>query len=273
MTRRLPLAVVALVALLALPAGAAMAANTAPSPKKQASTAFKHLKLDTKAVPRKNLKARHKRRLLKLVGKARKQSLKKPCASVKTLRTYRKRLKLIREPKKRRFELNITTIRGALESDALTTNVALLQLPRAKRCGGGKKSTVMQTVPRVAESDASHVRVKVALPPPTFVAHKVGGTTYQEMFMGGVGETGDVGDPGLPKATQFLGVPQGANVQVIVNGSQGYDPGGVNLFAHQEESRDLPAIPGGSNPEDFSGPRFEKDAKSYKPGQTFPPKP
>src|SRR3954465_15564055 len=192
MTRRLPLAVVALVALLALPAGAAMAANTAPSPKKQASTAFKHLKLDTKAVPRKNLKAKHKRRLLKLVTKAKRQSLKRPCASVKTLRTYRKRLKLVREPKKRRFELNITTIRGALQSDALTANVALLQLPRSKRCGGGKKSTVTQPVPRGGEWDATDVGVKVALPPPTFVPHQAGGSNYQEMFMGGMGETGDV---------------------------------------------------------------------------------
>src|SRR4051812_13784894 len=272
MSRRLLTAVVVLVAVFVLPASA-MAANTAPSPKKQAANAFKRLKLDTKAVPRKNLKARHKRRLLKLVGKARKQSLKKPCASVKTLRTYRKRLKLIREPKKRRFELNITTIRGALESDALTTNVALLQLPRSKRCGGGKKSTVMQTVPRVAESDASHVRVKVALPPPTFVAHQVGGTTYQQMFMGGMGETGDVGDPGLPKVTQFLGVPEGANVQVTVNGSQGYDLDGVNLFPHQEESKDLPQVPGATSVEDFADPPFEKDAKAYKSGQTFPPKP
>src|SRR4051812_21909359 len=272
MSRRVILLALLVGALLVLPASA-MAANTAPSPKKQAANAFKHLKLDTRAVPRKNLKARHKRRLLKLVGKARKQSLKKPCASVKTLRTYRKRLKLIREPKKRRFELNITTIRGALESDALSTNVALLQLPRSKRCGGGKKSTVNQTVPRVAESDASHVRVKVALPPPTFVPHQVGGTTYQQMFMGGMGETGDVGDPGLPKVTQFLGVPEGANVQVTVNGSQGYDLDGVNLYPHQEEAKDLPQVPGATNVEDFADPPFEKDAKAYKSGQVFPPKP
>src|SRR3954452_18272973 len=257
MTRRVLPAVLLVVALFVLPASA-VAANTAPSPKKQAANAFKRLKLDTKAVPRKNLKTRHRRRLLKLVGKARKQSLKKPCASVKTLRTYRKRLKLIREPKKRRFELNITTIRGQLESDALSTNVALLQLPRSKRCGGGKKSTVNQTVPRVAESDASHVRVKVALPPPTFVAHQVGGTTYQEMFMGGMGETGDGGAPGLPKVTEFLGVPEGADVQVTVNGSQGYDLGGVNLFPHQQEAMDLPSIPGATNQEDFADPPFHK---------------
>ena len=55
MSRRLLPAVVALVVLVALPAGSGMAANTAPSPKKQTATAFKHLRLDTKAVPRKNL--------------------------------------------------------------------------------------------------------------------------------------------------------------------------------------------------------------------------
>jgi hypothetical protein len=269
------LVVLALVALLALPVGSAVGANTAPSPKKQTANAFKHLKLDTRAVPKKNITKRNKRRLLKLVATAKRQSLKKPCVSVKTLRTYRKRVKkLIREPKLRRFELNITTIRGALESDVLAANVAMLQLPRAKRCGGGDKSTVMQSVPRVLESDATHVRVKVALPPPTFVAHQVAGTTYQQVFMGGMGETGDVGDPGVPKVTQFLGVPEGADVEVTVNGSEGYDLDGVNLFPHQEEPVDLPPLPSGApDPETFLDPPFEKDAKAYKSSKKFPPKP
>jgi hypothetical protein len=268
------LVVLALVALLALPLGSASAANTAPSPKKQAANAFKHLRIDTKAVPKKNLKKRHKRRLLKLVATARRQSLKRPCRSVKTMRTYRKRLKLIREPRLRRFELNITTIRGALESDALAANVALLQLPRAKSCGGGKRSTVTQSAPQVVESDATHVRMKVALPPPTFVAHQVGGTTYQQVYMGGMGETGDVGDPGVPKVTQFLGVPEGADVEVTLNGSQGYDLDGVNLFPHQEEPVDLPPLPSGApDPETFLDPPFEKDGKAYKSNGKFPPKP
>jgi hypothetical protein len=273
MSRRFLPAVVALVALIALPAGPAAGATKAPTPKKQTATAFKHLRLDTKAVPRKNLKKKHKRRLLKIVAKGRKQSVKRPCLSIKTLRTYRKRLKLIKEPKKRRFELNITTIRGALESDALSANVALLQLPRASKCGGGKHSTVTQTAPQVQESDATHVRVTVALPPPTFVAHQVGGTTYQQIVMGGMSEAGDVGDPGVPKVTQFLGVPEGADVQVTVNGTQGYDLDGVNVFPHQEEPVDLPPLPSGApNPDTFADPPFEKDGKAYKSGKKFPAK-
>src|SRR3954452_3806921 len=175
MTRRFLPAVVALVVLLALPVASATAATKAPTPKKQTATAFKHLRLDTKAVPRKNLKTKHKRRLLKIVTRARKQSLKRPCTSIKTLRTYRKRLKLIKEPRKRSFELNITTIRGALESDALTTDVPLLRLPRAGRCGGGKRSTVNQTAPQVKEADANHGGLNVQAVPPTVRPHQVGG--------------------------------------------------------------------------------------------------
>ena len=273
--RRAALISLALAALLMLPA-AAPAATKAPTPKRQAALAFKMLRLDTKAVPRKNLTKKHKKRLLKLVSKARKQSVKRPCKSVKTLRTYRRQVKRrVREPKLRRFELNVTTVKGALEADALRANVALLQLPRSKRCGGGHRSTVTQTAPRVVESDANHVRMKVALPPPTFVAHKVGSQTYQQVFMNGMGETGDVGDPGMPQLTEYLGVPQGASVEMTVNGSQGYDLEGVNLFPHQEESFDLPGPlpPQAGDPETFADPPFSKDGKAYKSNAKFPAKP
>ncbi|MEA2467379.1 MAG: hypothetical protein QOJ57_1505 [Thermoleophilaceae bacterium] len=274
MSRKALIVALAIAVLLALSVSSAMGAAKAPSPKRQAAAAFKHLRLDTKSVPRKNLTKRDKLKLLRIVATARRQSLRRPCVSVKTLRRYRRQLKLVREPKRRRFELNITTIRGALESDALTASVALLQLPRARGCGGGKRSTVTQTAPRVLESDASHVRVKVALPPPTFVAHKIGGSTYQQMFMNGMGETGDVGDPGLPKITEFLGVPQGASVEMTVNGTQGYDLQGVNLFPHQKEAVDLPPLPSGApDPSTFADPPFSKDGKAYKSNAKFPPKP
>lgn len=273
--RALPTLVVLLVvALMGIPAAAASGASRAPSPKRQTALALKKLRVDTRAVGRKNVTKRGKRTLLKLVSKAKKQSIRKPCKAIKTVRTYRRRLKVIREPKRRRFELSITTIRGALKARALEAQIALLQLPRAKRCGGGRHSTVNQTAPRILESDATHVRMKVALPPPTFVAHQVGGTTYQQMFMNGMGESGDVGDPGVPKLTEFVGVPEGADVNVTINGSQGYDVDGVNLFPHQEEPVDLPNEgPGGPDPETFLDPPFSKDSKAYKSRKKFPAKP
>jgi Peptidase family C25/Propeptide_C25 len=272
-TRRATLALVVVVALLALPAFAG-AVTKPPTPKRQAALAFKVLRLDTSAVPRKNLAKRHRRDLLRLVKKAKRQSVRKPCASVKTLRTYRRRLKRIREPKLKRFELSVTTIRGALEADALTANVALLQLPRSRKCGGGRKSTVTQAAPRVLESDALHVRLKVALPSPTFAPHKVGGTTYQQMFMTGMGETGNVGEPGLPQITQFLGVPQGADVKVTLNSAQGYDLGGVNLMPTQEQPLDGAQLPSGApDPGTFEDPPFEKSGKAYKSDKKFPASP
>ena len=272
MSRRL-VSLVVLLLLVALPAGSAMAASKAPSPKKQTAAAFKNLKLDTRAVPKKNLSKKNKRRLLKIVATAKRQSLRKTCKSLKTLRTYRRRLKLVHEPKRERFELNITTIRGALQADVLTTNIALLQLPRARKCGGGHPSTVTQTAPRVLESDANHARLKVALPPPTFVSHTVGGQTYQEMFMNGMGATGDVGDPGMPKLTEYLGVPQGASIEMTVNGSQGYDLDGVNLFPHQQESVDIAGSPPpGVDVGTFADPPFSKDGKAYKSNAKFPAK-
>lgn len=275
MFRRATFTVLLLAALVALPAGSAFAAGAAPTPKRQAALAFKALKADTRAVPRKNLKRKHKKTLLKIVTRAKRQSVGNPCKAVKSLRAYRRRVKkVVREPKKRRFELNITTIRGALEADALSANVALLQFPRARKCGGGHPSTVAQAAPRVMESDANHVRLKVALPPPTFVAHQVGGTSYQQLFMKGMGESGDVGDPGLPKVTEFLGVPDGASLEMTVNGSQGYDLQGVNVFPHQEEPSDIPALPAGApDPETFADPPFSKDGKAYKSNAKFPADP
>lgn len=270
MMGRPPLLALIVLALLALvPAGAASAAK-APTPKRQAAVAFKHIGLDTRSIPRKNITRKNKRLLLRIVKTAKRQHLRRTCKAVKTMRKYRRRLKVIREPKRRRFELNITTIRGTLEADALEVNVALKQLPRAKKCGGGKKSTVTQSAPQVLESDATHVRMKVALPPPTFVPHTVGGTTYQEMFMNGMGATGDLGDPSLPKVTEFLGVPQGADVNVTINGSQGYDIDGVNVFPHQQEAVDGSSI---SGDETFADPPFVKNGTAYRSGAKFPAKP
>ena len=96
--------------------------------------------------------------------------------------------------------------------------MALLALPRARRCGG-KQVRVAQVKADVVESDERHLRLRVSLPLPTFTAHQVGGSEYQQMLMEGAGETGDRGKPGLPIIGQFFGVPEGADVTVTVNGT------------------------------------------------------
>jgi hypothetical protein len=264
------LALLLLLALIALPATAG-AATTPPSAKSQAKSAFNQLVHDTRHIPKKAIKKRNKRTLVKLATKARRMSLKKPCKTVRTLKQYRRRLKNIHEPGVRGFEPVGTTIKGILEAEALRANVTLLQLPNSKRCGGGRRPGVTQGAPRVLESDQTHMRLRIALPSPTFAPHKIGNTVYEQMFMPGMGEGGAVGEPGLPQTTRFYGVPEGADVKVTVNGSQGYDLNGVNLYPHQPSAMDIPNLPSGAPDEStFATPPFVKDAKAYRSNKRFP---
>jgi hypothetical protein len=263
------LALLLLLALIALPASAGAAAKP-PSAKSQAKSAFNQLVHDTRHIPTKAVRKRNKATLVKIAKKARKMSLKTPCKTVKTLKQYRRRLKNIHEPGVRGFEPAGTTIKGILEAEALTANVTLLQLPNSKSCGGGHKPSVTQSAPRVLESDQTHMRLKIALPSPTFTPHKIGNSVYEQMFMGGMGEGGAVGDPGLPQTTQFYGVPEGAQVKVTVNGSQGYDLSGVNLYPHQPSPKDIPLPSGAPNPSTFAEPPFVKDGSAYGSTKKFP---
>lgn len=271
-----PLTILVLLSALLSTAIGATAANAAapPSAKSQAKQAFNQLVRDTKLVPRKAIKKRNKKALVKLATKARKSSLKQPCKTVKTLKQYRRRLKNIHEPGVKSFEPVGTTIKGLLDSEALRANVTLLQLPNSKRCGGGRKPSTTQSAPRVLESDQTHVRMRIALPSPTFAPQKVHGTVYQQMFMPGMGDGGHPGEPGLPQTTQFFGVPAGAGVSVTVNGSQGYDLSGVNLYPHQPSAKDIPPLPSGApDPSTFANQPFVKDAKTYASNKKFPAHP
>jgi hypothetical protein len=264
------LALLLLAALIALPATAGAAAKP-PSATSQAKQAFNQLLRDTRHIPKKAIKKRDKATLVKLAKKARNMSLKTPCKTVRTLKQYRRRLKNIHEPGVRGFEPAGTTIKGILEAEALRANVTLLQLPNSKSCGGGHKPGVTQSAPRVLESDQTHMRLRIALPSPTFTPHEIGNSVYEQMFMGGMGEGGAVGKPGLPQTTQFYGVPQGAAVKVTVNGSQGYDLSGVNLYPHQPSAVDIPNLPSGApDPATFENPPFVKDTRAYGSGKTFP---
>jgi hypothetical protein len=264
------LALVLVAALIALPTASAGAAKP-PSAKSQARSAFNQLVHDTRHIPLKAIKRRNRRALVKVATKARKMSLKTPCRTIRTLKQYRRRLKNIHEPGVKSFEPAGTTIKGLLEAEALRANVTLLQLPNSTRCGGGRKPGVTDSVPKVLESDQNHMRLKIALPSPTFAPHKIGNSVYEQMFMAGMGEGGAVGDPGLPQTTQFYGVPAGADVKVTVNGSEGYDLQGVNLYPHQPSAVDIPHLPSGApDPSTFENQPFVKDGKAYESNKKFP---
>ena len=173
------------------------AATTSATPRAEATKRLNTLVKHTRTLPKRLVKRRHKVALLRLAKAARRSSRRNPCRSIRTLRSYRRRLKRVRRPRVRGRAPTTSSRRGQLESDTLAANVALLALPRARRCGG-KRVSVAQVKADVVESDERHLRLQVSLPLPTFAAHQVGGSEYQQMFMEGMGETGDEGKPGLP---------------------------------------------------------------------------
>ena len=264
--------------LVALPASPVGAASKPPSPQSQARVQIARLVADTRRLPSSLVGRNDKAALVRAANGVRSASTKTPCRSIGLLRTYRRLLLKVRVPRQTDPAPTAGSERGALESDALMVNTALLALPRARACGGGSraKPTVTEATSRVLESDARHLRLRITLPAPTFASHQVGGTDYQQMFMEGMGETGDVGRPGLPVVTEFFAVPEGAGVSVKVNGTTGYDLDGVNLMPHQPEpvDQELPPIgPGGPSASDFLADPFVKSSRAYRSRKPFPARP
>src|SRR5215212_10784213 len=138
MSRRATMtALLALVALM-LPAGAASA--KAPSPKKEVRKAFAGLILETRTVPKRFVSKRNRARLVGIARRARRQSTRRPCKSLKTLRRYKRGLRRVHVRRQRGRQTESSSPRGRLRARILTVNAALMQLPRSKRCGGGKQS-------------------------------------------------------------------------------------------------------------------------------------
>jgi hypothetical protein len=217
-------------------------------------------------------KRRDKAALVRLAKSAKRTSRRSPCRSVRTLRAYRRKLKRVRRPRLRTNTPTTSSRRGKLESDTLAANVALLALPGARRCGG-RAVKVAEAKADLLESDERHLRLRLSLPLPTFSAHQVGGSEYQQMFMEGAGETSGEGKPGLPQLSEFFAVPLGADVSVKVNDSKGYDLGGVNLFPHQPDPVDAAPPPGAPPLSDFLEDPFVKSKRAYRSGKAFPAKP
>jgi Peptidase family C25/Propeptide_C25 len=259
------------IGVLAVAVPAVSAAPRAPSPKAQATKRLNTLVKHTRKLPKRLATLRSKRVLVRLAKSAKRSSRRNPCKSVRTLRAYRRGLRRVRRPRLRSRAPTTSSVRGQLESDTLSANVALLALPRARRCGG-RRVTVAQAKSDVLESDENHLRLRLSLPLPTFAAHQVGGSEYQQMLMEGTGETGDEGKPGLPILGQFFGVPEGANVTVSVNDTTGYDLSGINLFPHQPDPVDQGA-PGQPPLSDFLEDPFVKSKRAYRSRKPFPAKP
>jgi hypothetical protein len=265
--------VTALLALLALmlPAGAASA--KAPSPKKEVRQAFALLVKETRGLPRRSVSKRNRARLLGIAKRARKQSLRQPCKSLKTLRRYKRGLRRVHVQRQRGKQTESSSPRGRLRARILTVNAALMQLPRSKRCGGGKTSKVSEAKSTVLSSSEKQLKLRVQLPAVQFVAHQIGGKDFLEPTMEGMGQGGQYGEPGLPAKTTFFGIPDGANTSFKVSNVQGYNLGDVELYPKQPSPVDLKLPPGAPPQDTFLQPPFQLDASAYKSNKKFPSAP
>src|SRR5215210_7181487 len=96
--------------LVLVPLGASpAAAKKAPSPQKQVRVAFGLLIKDTQKLPKRAAKKARKDALVRTAKRARKQARRRPCAAIKTLRTYRRQLKRVRVRKNRNRRNRPTT--------------------------------------------------------------------------------------------------------------------------------------------------------------------
>jgi hypothetical protein len=275
--RRVVLAVAAALLLLA-PLGAATpaAAKKAPSVNKQVNQGFKLLVRDTRLVPRRALKKKHRAALVRTAKRARKLSRRRPCASIRTLRVYKRQLRRVkvRRYRTRDRRTKAGSPRGALQARLVTLNAALLQSPKAKRCGGGRRSRVDEAKATVLASTERQLRLRVQLPPPRFVAHQIGDKDFVEMAMEGMDVSGDVGDPGIPMKSTMFGIPQGASVDIDVGNVRGYTLSGVELYPLQEQPVDQ-APPPSPKPDFsvFADQPFEIDNRAYRTNRRFPSQP
>ena len=274
-TRRVVLAVAASLLLLA-PLGATQAvAKKSPSASKQVSRAFTLLVRDTRGIPKRAVTKRNRAALLRTARRARKQARRRPCASIKTLRTFNRQLKRVRarKPRARVRRPTAGSPRGVLAARVVTLNAALLQSPKAKRCGGGKRNPVTEAKSRVLSSSEKQLKMRIQMPPPQFVAHNVGGKDFLEMAMEGMDVSGDIGKPGLPMKSTFFAIPEGADVAIDVSNAKGYTIPGVELYPLQKQPVDQapptpkPAI------DTFLEPPFRLNNKAYDSKAKFPPSP
>jgi len=262
--------------LVLVPLGASpAAARKAPAPQKQVRVAFGLLIKDTQKLPKRAVKKPRKAALVRTARRARKQARRNPCASIRTLRKYKRQLKGVRVRKNRNRGNRPTGMspRGRLQARLLNANAALLQNPKAKKCGGGRRSRVAEVKPTVLASDEHQLKVRVQLPPPQFVPHQAGGKDFLEMSMEGMDVSGDVGKPGLPMDSSFFGIPEGASVDVDVSNVKGYTIRGVQLYPLQKQPVDLKLPAGAPDETTFLEPPFKRNEKAYDSNRKFPSSP
>ena len=252
-------------------------AGAAPkqSPNAAARAAWARLILDTGGLTAREASRKVERQLLRTARRGQKSWRKSPCGARTLLRRFNRQARRVRRGRRvARREITAGTGRGRLQAASATVDAALLQLPRARRCGGAKASGVREAGATVLESNERTLRMHVSLPPAQFIPHQVGDQQFIELAMEGMGQGGDDGEPGLPAMTKFFGIPEGAHVDIDFSNVQSYTLKNVNLYPTQPAPVDGVRPPTPKPPIDaFLEPPFEIDRKAYASNKPFPDAP
>src|SRR4051812_16964926 len=283
MTRVRLLIIAVVLGAIAMPVVApGSAAAAAKSPNTQAKQSWARLIRDTSSLPRGAVNKKVRKQLLRTAKQGQKSWKKNPCKARSFARKFGRLTRGVKARKLKGRSPGDGTNRGRLKADLATIDAALLQLPRARRCGGAKATGEAEMRTNVLESNEKTLKMHVELPAVQFVAHDIGGKDFLEMTMDGMGKTGDVGDPGLPVSTNHFAIPQGANVEIKFDNVQGYTLKGVDLYPTQPQpvdgkKGDVPLTiadgPGAPQRSDFEEPPFKIDRKAYSSNASFPDSP
>ena len=137
MTRVRLLIIAVVLGAIAIPiaaAGPAVAAKK--SPNTQAKQAWARLIRDTNALPKSAVKKKVRKHLLRAAKQGQKSWKKNPCKARSFARKFGRLTRGVKARKLKGRSPGDGTNRGRLRADLATIDAALLQLPRAKRCGG-----------------------------------------------------------------------------------------------------------------------------------------
>jgi hypothetical protein len=267
------LTVLAVLTAVAMPATAAQAAPKR-SPNAAAKTAWARLITDTRGLTKRDASSKLERQLLATARRGQRSWRKNPCRARSLLRKFGRQAKQVKKGRKlARREVAAAVGRGKLQAGIATVDAALLQLPRARRCGGAKASGVREAGSTVLESNERTLKLRIQLPAVQFVAHQAGGEDFLEMTMEGMGQGGDNGEPGLPALTKYFAIPEGANVSVDVSNVQSYTLKNINLYPTQPQPVDQKPPTPIPDIDTFLEPPFTLDRTAYASNEPFPPSP
>lgn len=267
------LAIAISAAMLVSMAWGGAAAVSAKKKGNPTARALKTLVVRTNALPRNALPRAKRLRLQGAAKHARLVAGKRPCLAVRDLSRFRRVLLGVRVKKGKNGAKAAGRV-AALGPISLKASSSLLASKRTKRCGGGTKpSRLTSTKWKILKSDANGMKLKVQLPTLHFVPRTGGGKTWTQLILPNTEAPGDPGTPGIPIASNVIGVPNGAKLVVKSGDVDSYTLDGVDVFPAQPESVDALAKAPNFNKSPFAAKPFTLDDQAYKAKGLLPPSP